>query len=123
MKLLTHNLLICNKKGCDPMKSYPFKIVATAIDKREIEFNPTFVKRMLPNLSWEGLVSAAKDLNFQIPEKLPENVEEDEALLKNLHEVLNEVQITTGNLVCPNCSRQYSIENGIPNMLLNEDEV
>jgi multifunctional methyltransferase subunit TRM112 len=28
-----------------------------------------------------------------------------------------------GALVCPNCARRYPIKNGIPNMLLNEDEV
>ena len=26
-------------------------------------------------------------------------------------------------MTCPNCERVYEIKNGIPNMLLNEDEV
>lgn len=30
-------------------------------------------------------------LNFTVPEQLPENVAEDEAVLKNIHEVLSEV--------------------------------
>lgn len=148
-------MLVCNKKGCTE-NNFPLKIVAKQIDKREFEFQPDFIKRMINALSWPAIVSAAKDvcifinlqflansskLNFNVPTELPANATEDEALLKNLHEVLNEVliylvgywrmeyslspqvQVTTGDLVCPNCGRAYQIENGIPNMLLNEDEV
>jgi len=28
-----------------------------------------------------------------------------------------------GKLVCPNCKREYPIVNGIPNMILNENEI
>eukprot|EP01111_Echinosteliopsis_oligospora_P009156 TRINITY_DN2636_c0_g1_i1.p1 TRINITY_DN2636_c0_g1~~TRINITY_DN2636_c0_g1_i1.p1 ORF type:complete len:123 (+),score=18.07 TRINITY_DN2636_c0_g1_i1:199-567(+) len=122
MKILTHNMIMCNKKGCSE-NNFPLKIVATVVDKQEIEFQPDFIKRLITNLSWPGIVSAAKDLNFPIPEELPEGAAQDENFLKNLHEVLNEVQINTGELICPNCSRSFPIENGIPNMLLNEDEV
>lgn len=34
-----------------------------------------------------------------------------------------DIHVTEGALVCPNCARRYPIKNGIPNMLLNEDEV
>ena len=34
-----------------------------------------------------------------------------------------QIHIMEGALVCPNCARRYPIKNGIPNMLLNEDEV
>ena len=28
-----------------------------------------------------------------------------------------------GVLMCPNCKRKYPIKNGIPNMILKEDEL
>ena len=61
MKLLTHNMLICNKKGCTE-NNFPLKIEATTVDKREFEFQPDFIRRMLATLSWSALVSAAKDV-------------------------------------------------------------
>ena len=33
-----------------------------------------------------------------------------------------QIHIINGALVCPNCGRKYPIINGIPNMLLNENE-
>ena len=34
-----------------------------------------------------------------------------------------QVEILEGALVCPETGRKFPISNGIPNMLLNEDEV
>jgi len=34
-----------------------------------------------------------------------------------------QVEVKEGFLVCPETGRQFPITNGIPNMLLNEDEV
>jgi len=34
-----------------------------------------------------------------------------------------QVEILEGALVCPESGRKFPITNGIPNMLLNEDEV
>jgi len=34
-----------------------------------------------------------------------------------------QVEVKEGYLVCPETGRQFPITNGIPNMLLNEDEV
>lgn len=48
---------------------------------------------------------------------------EDEAFLKRLHHILLQVEITEGSLECPETGRKFLITNGIPNMLLNEDEV
>jgi len=48
---------------------------------------------------------------------------EDENFLKDLHVLLVRRQIVEGQMECPNCERVYEIKNGIPNMLLREDEV
>ena len=34
-----------------------------------------------------------------------------------------QVEVIEGKLVCPESGREFPINNGIPNMLLNEDEV
>lgn len=34
-----------------------------------------------------------------------------------------EVDILNGELICPESGRKFPITNGIPNMLLNEDEI
>jgi uncharacterized protein YbaR (Trm112 family) len=36
---------------------------------------------------------------------------------------MNKTQIIEGAMVCKNCDREYEIKNGIPNMLLDEEEV
>jgi uncharacterized protein YbaR (Trm112 family) len=75
---------------------------------------------------------------------------ENEAALKQLHTILVQVRgaaiaweffvfflllfvsdfflssqttLIEGSLICNNCGRVYPVANGIPNMLLNEDEV
>jgi multifunctional methyltransferase subunit TRM112 len=34
-----------------------------------------------------------------------------------------QIHVMEGALVCPHCSRNYPISNGIPNMMLQEDEL
>ncbi|WAR31858.1 TR112-like protein [Mya arenaria] len=61
------------------------------------------------------------------PDNLPENVvekyEENEEFLKKTHHVLMELEVLEGELVCPETGRKFPVSNGIPNMLLREDEV
>ena len=46
-----------------------------------------------------------------------------EELLKEIHHLLFEVHVLEGNLVCPQSGRKFPVRDGIPNMLLNEDEM
>ena len=41
----------------------------------------------------------------------------------SIHAILTQVEVMEGELVCPETGRKFPIQNGIPNMLLNEDEV
>lgn len=54
---------------------------------------------------------------------MPAEAATDEEFLQRLHHVLMEVDVTEGTLVCPETGRQFPISNGIPNMLLEENEV
>jgi hypothetical protein len=63
MRLLTHNMLMCNVKGCHT-NNFPLKIVATSVQTQDAEFNPDFLKHMIPKLDWNGIISAAKDVTL-----------------------------------------------------------
>ena len=58
-----------------------------------------------------------------LPKNLIEDYENDEEFLKKVHHVLLEVEVITGELICPESGRKFPINEGIPNMLLNEDEL
>lgn len=78
-----------------------------------------------------------------LPEKIPshlaapqnavENVDEvsseysydeaDIAVLKLLFRALFEIHVIEGILICPDTGREFPIRDGIPNMILHEDEL
>jgi multifunctional methyltransferase subunit TRM112 len=91
----------------------------------EVDFNPEFIARVIPRLDWPVVVQAAEDLgqSSDLPKELIENYENDQEFLKKAHHVLMEIDIINGDLVCPESGRKFPISDGIPNMLLNEDEV
>ena len=136
MRLLTHNMLKCNKKGVT--QGYPLQIeVATdpttgtalegAVQTSESEFNANFVIRMIPKLEWGVFVSAAKQLRCNGAEGLPasynSSLNSNEDFLRIVHHCLLEVRLVEGFLVCPESQRRFPVNNSIPNMLLREDEV
>lgn len=111
--------MCCVKCDTFPLNINPKK---KKLEKKEV--NLDFIKNFLPRLDYNALVLAANELNIKgLPEKLPENIEKDEKALASLHELLVEVMVEEGELVCPKCKREYPIKNGILNMLLREDEV
>ena len=81
---------------------------------------------MLGKIDWSALKSAASDLKMHelddISEITPE-MQTDDLLLRKIHHLLFEVHLIDGNLVCPESSRKFPVKDGIPNMLLHEDEV
>ena len=114
------------------------------VESKEIEFNADFIRRMLKRVQW-GAVKEAADIvrlisqshqvvvrlyplsqvgaGAEIPPEAPQNYEENEDFLKKAHHVLLEVEVVEGELECPETGRKFPINNGIPNLLLREDEV
>jgi multifunctional methyltransferase subunit TRM112 len=62
-------------------------------------------------------------LNESLPETLSETMQEDEEVLKKMHRILLEYEVEEGELICPETGRKFPISKGIPNMLLQENEV
>jgi hypothetical protein len=58
MKLITHNLLMCNKKGCT-QNNFPLKIVANKVQEFEgeqgIEYSKGLMTRLAEKLDWPAL--------------------------------------------------------------------
>ncbi|KAK3284646.1 hypothetical protein CYMTET_7709 [Cymbomonas tetramitiformis] len=121
MRLLTHNMLANNAKGVT--KGFPLGLEVTAVETKEAEFNPDFLKKMVPKLEWGAFCEAAAVIGVTgFPTAVTPDLFEDEAFLKKFHNALLEVHVEEGVLICPESGRRFAINKGIPNMLLNEDE-
>ncbi|XP_001655512.2 multifunctional methyltransferase subunit TRM112-like protein [Aedes aegypti] len=122
MKLLTYNFL--TSKCIRGVKvGYPLKL--NIVEKKVVssDFNSEFITRMIPRLDWEAIKLAATHVGADLPATLPEDIASDTETLQKLHHVLMEVDVVEGTLECPETGRVFPISDGIPNMLLNEDEV
>lgn len=57
-----------------------------------------------------------------LPQSVTEEQLEDEDFLKLFHHALLEVHLEEGALICPETGRKFPVNQGIPNLLLQEDE-
>lgn len=120
MKLITHNLLTSKcLKGV--VNGYPLKLEVNEVKNVEVEFNADFVKRILPKLDYEVLRNTALSLGVELPLEMEKD--DDPEFLNKVHHALMEVEVISGDLVCPETGRKFNIKDGIPNMLCNEEEV
>lgn len=124
MKLLTHNMLT-SKAIKNVSTGYPLKIEATAVKVSEVEFNQEFIAKIIPKVDWDCLRRAAQELGHldDLPAAVPESYESQTEFLKQAHHALLEIELISGNLICPESQRKFPVTDGIPNMLLNEDEI
>lgn len=112
----------CGEQGV--VNGFPLKIVAKETREQEADFNADFLVHMLPKMEWGALVSAAKEIGAgELPAEIPDDAPTNEEFLRAFHHALLEVHVEEGTLVCPESGRKFPINKGIPNMLLNEDEV
>jgi multifunctional methyltransferase subunit TRM112 len=72
---------------------------------------------------WWHFLQAAKDLGIPtLPPILTQELAEDEQFLKALYHVLMNVHLIQGMLTCPVTGREFPVMDGIPNMMIQEDE-
>jgi len=136
MRLLTHNFLQSNVRGTT--EGYPLKIEATKIIIESSPMDTVLVKKMLEKVNYPALVAAVADVRStpdldaelsatiskvsSIPTEAPGDAS-DESTLEALHFFLFDVHVVEGMLQCPDTGRKFPIKDGIPNMILHEDEV
>jgi multifunctional methyltransferase subunit TRM112 len=82
---------------------------------------------ILPKLNYDAVLQAVEQLRPHcetlpnLPSTLPEDL--DDELVNDLYFVLFDVHVKNGCLVCPSTQRKFPIRDGIPNMILHEDEI
>jgi multifunctional methyltransferase subunit TRM112 len=128
MRLLTHNTLRNNSENAKG-KGFPLKITATEIrvDKPSLDANPAtqiqFCQGILGMLDWSALVVAASEMGLTtLPPILTSELAENDAFLQALYHILMNVHLINGMLTCPTTGREFPVTNGIPNMVLDEEE-
>ena len=136
MRLLTHNFLQSNVKGTE--KGYPLIIEAEEVTLEVSPLDADLLVKLIPKLDYSVVLGAVRQLSecsccaasaLDLPELPPtllidgEELKNDASLLAKLHTVLMDVHILEGNLICPDTGRKFPIKEGIPNMILHEDEV
>eukprot|EP00835_Amoeboradix_gromovi_P002363 NODE_132_length_18298_cov_0.443101.p14 type:complete len:115 gc:universal NODE_132_length_18298_cov_0.443101:6315-5971(-) len=114
MKMLTHNLLMCNVKNCG---QFPLSLAVDKADEVEAEYNESFMLGILEKIEYGVIVEESKKLSIQLPATI------QECELSLLHKVLLGIEILEGKMICDKCNHIFTIANGIPNMLLNPNEV
>lgn len=123
-------MLKCNIRGVD--NGYPLIIESTNLEILPSDYNKDLLIKVLPKVQLLAILSAANNLNIQnrltstidINDKTTIDVIlQDEELLRECHHLLFEIHIQDGYLICPQSNRKFPIKDGIPNMLLHEDEV
>jgi multifunctional methyltransferase subunit TRM112 len=71
--------------------------------------------------SW--MTQAAAQLGIPtLPPALTEDMAQDRDFLTALNHILMHVHLVQGMLTCPVTGKEFAVQNGIPNMMLTEDE-
>lgn len=97
----------------------------------ESPVNKEMVLKMLPKLDYPALLAALDNLREQhkseipeLPATLPDDLESlDDEAVALFQKVLFDIHVMQGQLICPDTQRKFPIKDGIPNMILHEDEV
>ena len=111
-----------HKRGVQ--KGYPLNIEAEKTEIVKQEMNEMFLKNRLPKLDWNCFIVGCKSVGItDIPSSFNNNLLNNRQFLEKCHHALLEIHIIDGNLICPESQRKFPIRDGIPNMLLREDEL
>lgn len=116
MRILTHNTLRCNTK--EAVEGFPLQLEVGRMEVRESPVDPEFIRHLLPSLSWNAVLVAARAVGFDdLPAELTQEMIADDDFVAAVHRLLLDVHVIEGVLICPDTGRRFPIENGIPNMM------
>jgi multifunctional methyltransferase subunit TRM112 len=83
-----------------------------------------FIKKMMARIDYSALKQGAEQMGVEgLPDAWEEGFWEDADMVQRLHHALLEVHLEEGALICPESGRRFPVQQGVPNMLLHEDEV
>eukprot|EP00461_Guttulinopsis_vulgaris_P010288 UN10363 len=121
MRLLTHNQLVCIRKGCQ--NAFPLQLTFIRVEQEESDPNVELVLHLLTRIEYPVLLATARALNIEgLPDLLPDsiNATDHRELLELLYTILFDIHVVTGTLTCPVCKHVYDITMGIPSMRVDE---
>lgn len=122
MRLLTHNTLRCQAK--DVTHGYPLLLEIKEMEVIETEPNYDFLRSQLPTLHWASVLLVAAAVGLEgFPQAYDDALLSDNEFLQAVHNLLIDIHVKSGTLICPESGRRFPINNGIPNMKLPELEV
>lgn len=123
MRLLTHNLMACPK-----CSTFPLVIKPTEVSPTDSEYDPDFVRRMLPRVDYNDLVKATETLKAVCPAmkaiQLPPTVEQVNSsvdldpTMVSCYAALTGFAVKQGALECTACTTTFPIVDYIPNMMV-----
>ncbi|KAF6140596.1 hypothetical protein GIB67_013889 [Kingdonia uniflora] len=115
-------MLSCNIKNITTR--FPLLLQVDKSTTKPVDFNPDFIKNVFPKLEYKALLDASRSMGYtELPEEADASMLDNEDFLKKLHHALLELHLEEGALICPETGRKFPVNKGVPNMLLNEDEV
>ena len=150
MRLLTHNTLQSPTTSTYPLHLTPITCTYTPSTGPIPQTSPPpsspphppspLIKSLLtsnpPRLNYPAFLKAAQSLipcihpnlpstyhPSNLPQSLPPQPEDDSPFLSLIHALLIDVNVEEGEMKDEKDGRVYRIKNGIPNMMVMEDEV
>ena len=114
---------MCNVKTCIK-KEIPLALIVDKSEIIETPFNEELIKKTLLKLNWQNFVKTANSLGEKdLPAKLEEEALSNKEFLEKTFNMLFQFHVVEGKLICEECKRAFPINNGIPNMLLEDKEI
>ena len=88
------------------------------MDVVETRCDEEFMRHIIPSLDWTALQKCAMAVGVEgLPETFNPSLLEDKEFLDFVHNLLLDIHVMKGTLVCPDTGRQYPIVDGVPNMM------
>jgi multifunctional methyltransferase subunit TRM112 len=116
MRVLSHNSLKCPAK--DVTTGYPLLLEVEELEVVETECNSEFIKSILPTLEWKAVCIAADAIGLKnTPAEFDTQLLADNDFVLAMHNLLMDIHVIKGFLVCPESGRRFPIENRIVNMM------
>jgi hypothetical protein len=67
MKLVTANFLTCAVKGCKTSSaSFPLHFHDAELELEELDFQPEFIRNIIPRVDWDGLRVTANEVRSDV---------------------------------------------------------
>ena len=116
MRLLSYISL--RSHGKDVKVGYPLGLQIDDFEVVESDCSEDFMKHIIPTLEWATLQICAQAVGIEgLPAVYDASLLSEADFLSFVHNLLLDIHVIKGTLVCPDTGRKYPIADGIPNMM------